>query len=134
MTKFGPRREKPVFGVSDKARFKPVSSATETSKKIDISSVALKLRYDYFLKANNSGADQSARMRRLICTCFVRKSPKTVFFASRRINSNTRVGCLTTREGLFCSIHAHSSSNTNRQFFRYRRVPVSIRSRYGEPI
>ena len=34
----------------------------------------------------------------------------------------TRVGCFTTREGLFCSIHAHSSSNTNRQFFRYRRV------------
>ena len=31
----------------------------------------------------------------------------------------------TTREGLFCSIHAHSSSNTNRQFFRYHRVPVS---------
>ena len=31
---------KPVFGVSDKASFKPVSSATETSKKIDISPVA----------------------------------------------------------------------------------------------
>ena len=31
---------KPVFGVSDKERFKPVSSATETSKKIDISFVA----------------------------------------------------------------------------------------------
>ena len=28
---------KPVFGVSDKASFKPVSSAIETSKKIDIS-------------------------------------------------------------------------------------------------
>ena len=27
----GPQRDKPVFGVSDKARFKPVSSATETS-------------------------------------------------------------------------------------------------------
>ena len=30
---------KPVFGVSDKARLKPVSSATETSKKIKISPV-----------------------------------------------------------------------------------------------
>ena len=31
---------KPVFGVSDKASFKPVLSATETSWKIDISLVA----------------------------------------------------------------------------------------------
>ena len=35
-----PRREKPVFGVSDKARFKPVSSATETSSNIVMSLVA----------------------------------------------------------------------------------------------
>ena len=31
---------KPVFGVSVKASFKPVSSATETSQKIEISTVA----------------------------------------------------------------------------------------------
>ena len=31
---------KPVFGVSDKASFKPVSSATETSSKIEISPAA----------------------------------------------------------------------------------------------
>ena len=31
---------KPVFGVSDKASFKPVSSAAETSQKIEISLVA----------------------------------------------------------------------------------------------
>ena len=31
---------KPVFGVSEKARLKPVSSATETRKKIEISLVA----------------------------------------------------------------------------------------------
>ena len=31
---------KPVFGVSDKARLKPVSSATETSKSIVFSLVA----------------------------------------------------------------------------------------------
>ena len=30
----GPPRDKPVFGVSNKARLKPVSSATGTSKKI----------------------------------------------------------------------------------------------------
>ena len=37
------------------------------------------------------------------------------------------------REALLCSIHAQSS-NMNRKYFRYRPVPVSIRSRYGEPI
>ena len=31
---------KPVLGVSDKVRFKPVFSATETSQKIEISLVA----------------------------------------------------------------------------------------------
>ena len=31
---------KPVFGATDKARFKPVSSAIETSLKIEISHVA----------------------------------------------------------------------------------------------
>ena len=31
---------KPVFWISDKASFKPVSSATETSYKIEISPVA----------------------------------------------------------------------------------------------
>ena len=34
---YGPRRDKPVFGVSEKARLKPVSLATETSYKIEIS-------------------------------------------------------------------------------------------------
>ena len=32
-----------------------------------------------FRKANNKGADQTARMRRLVCACVVRKPPKTVF-------------------------------------------------------
>ena len=34
------RRTKPVFGVSNKVSFKPVSSGTETSWKIEISVVA----------------------------------------------------------------------------------------------
>ena len=37
---YGPCREKPVFRVSDKARFKPVSSATEASSKIEMLLVA----------------------------------------------------------------------------------------------
>ena len=36
----GHNSRKTVFGVSDKASFKPVSSATETSEKIEISPVA----------------------------------------------------------------------------------------------
>ena len=48
---------KPVFGVSDKASFKPVFSAIETSYTCS------KIIYDVFQKANNKGADQTAQMR-----------------------------------------------------------------------
>ena len=41
---------KPVFGVSDKVRLKPVSSATETSLKMNFT--CSKFRYDTFQKAN----------------------------------------------------------------------------------
>ena len=58
---------KSVFGVSDKMRLKPVSSATETSWKIEILPVHSKFRYDTFQKSNNKVADQSALMRRLVC-------------------------------------------------------------------
>ena len=33
--------------------------------------------------ANNKGADQTARMRRLVCACVVRKPPKTGYLALR---------------------------------------------------
>ena len=36
----------------------------------------------FFQKANNKGADQTARMGRLVCACVVRKPPKTGFLAS----------------------------------------------------
>ena len=36
-------------------------------------------------KVNNKGADQTARMRRLVCPCVVRKPPKTGFLALRPI-------------------------------------------------
>ena len=45
-----------VFEISDKASFKPVSPATDTSKKNEISLVGS------FQKANNKGADQTALM------------------------------------------------------------------------
>ena len=53
---------KPVFGVSDKASFKPVSSATEITK----------FTYDTFQKVNIKGADQSGQMHRLVCAFVVR--------------------------------------------------------------
>ena len=74
---------KPVFGVSDKVRLKPVPTATETSQKIEISLAAsLNLCIP---KANNKGADQTARMRRLVCVFIVHKSSKTGFLALRAI-------------------------------------------------
>ena len=54
---------KSVFEVSDRASFKPVSTATETSYKIEISPVASLDMIDTFQKANNKGADQIARMQ-----------------------------------------------------------------------
>ena len=38
-----------------------------------------------FQKANNTGADQTARMRRLVCACVVRKPPKTGFLTTMPI-------------------------------------------------
>ena len=42
-----------------------------------------KFIYETYQNANNKGADQSARMRRLVCVCVVRKPPKTGFLAFR---------------------------------------------------
>ena len=43
------------------------------------------MRYHSFYKANNKGADQSARMRRLVYAFVVWKPPKTGFLSSRSI-------------------------------------------------
>ena len=58
---------KSVYRVSDKVGFKPVSSATETSKKIEISPVAS--LHMILSKSKNKGADQPAQRRRLVCAC-----------------------------------------------------------------
>ena len=76
---------KTVFGVPrDNARLKPVSSATKTSQKIEIS---LETTLDIILskKANNKGADQSARMHRLICAFVVRKARRQGFLNSSNL-------------------------------------------------
>ena len=75
---------KAVFGVSDKASFKPVSSTTEAILKIEISPVP-NLHMILSQKTNNKGADQTGPMRRLVCACVVRKPPKTGFLATRPI-------------------------------------------------
>ena len=73
---------KPVFGVSDKVRFKPACSATETSYIIEILLVE---SFDMVLskEANSKGADLTAQMHRLVFACVVRKPQKTGFLASR---------------------------------------------------
>ena len=75
---------KPVFGDSNKVRLKPACSATETSWKVEISLMA-SLDCDTFQKAKNKGADQTARVRRLVCAYVFRNPPKTGFLASRPI-------------------------------------------------
>ena len=64
-----------VFRISDQVRFKRAYSATETSYKIEISLVASL----YMILSNNKGADQTARMRRLVCAFVVRKPPMSGF-------------------------------------------------------
>ena len=63
---------KPVFGVSDKVRMKPFSAAAETSQKLEICLIA-SFRYDIFRRANNKRANQTARIRRLVCAGVVLK-------------------------------------------------------------
>ena len=65
------REGKPVFRVSDQIRLKPVCSATETSQNIGNLLLASS-HSDSFQKANNKGADQTARVRSLVCTSVVR--------------------------------------------------------------
>ena len=72
-------------GGFDKECFKPVSSAKETSLKIEISPAASLHMILSKKQKKKKGADQTARMRRLVCACVVHKPPKTGFLASRPI-------------------------------------------------
>ena len=87
LVSYGPRCEKNWGGGGgggfDKECFKPVSSAKETSLKIEISPAAS--LHMILSKKQKKGADQTARMRRLVCACVVHKPPKTGFLASRPI-------------------------------------------------
>ena len=94
LVSYGPRCEKNCFrgwgvrgggggGCFNKECFKPVSSAKETSLKIEISPAAS--LHMILSKKQKKGADQTAQMRRLVCACVVHKPPKTGFLASRPI-------------------------------------------------
>ena len=82
---------KPVFGVCDQLRLKPACSADETSWGLEISAIAsrgiiLSRQQTTIQAANNKGTDQTARMRRLICTFVVRIWHKTGFLMMRLIS------------------------------------------------
>ena len=67
---------KPVLGFTDNVIYKPACSATETSKKIDLSLVAsldMKLSIKRIIKA----------LIRLVCAFLFANPPKTDFLASR---------------------------------------------------
>ena len=66
---------KPVFGVCDKV--KPTSRATEASWRPEI--LDIKTRGIVYLGSENKGADQTARMRRLICAFVVRIGQKQIW-------------------------------------------------------
>ena len=69
MSHMGLGARKPVFRVSDQVRLKPVCSATQTSKHIEILLVAS----DHFTVQilNNKCSDQTVQMSWLVCAFFL---------------------------------------------------------------
>ena len=72
---------KPVFGVCDQVRLKPICSTAELlscRSQLDYwNLVHRNCRYYAISGATNKGADQTAQMRKLICTFVVRIWHKT---------------------------------------------------------
>ena len=68
---------KPVFGVFDQVRLKPTCSIIEAGGGLKFR--IKKLEVLYYLGSENKGADQTARMRKLIRTFVVRIWHKQVF-------------------------------------------------------
>ena len=71
---------KPVFGVSDKVKFKSACSATETSWKIEILLIAI-LDNDTFQEANDQGADQTAQVAQAGLHLCCSQTPHDGFFS-----------------------------------------------------
>ena len=69
---------KPVFWVFDQVRLKPACTAPEARWRLEISDIETRSMI-LPRQRNNKGADQTARMRRLICAFVVRIWHKQVF-------------------------------------------------------
>ena len=81
-TSIGPRREKTCLRGFRQSEIQ--TSLLSYRDQLENGNFACsKFRYDTFQKANNKDADQTARMRRLVCAFVVRKAPKTGFLATR---------------------------------------------------
>ena len=79
-TSYGPRHDETCLGVFWKSKAQ-TSLLSYTDYLETWNFACSKPRYDIFQKANNKGADQTARMGRLVCAFVVRKPPKTSFVA-----------------------------------------------------
>ena len=86
----GPRREKSCLRGFHQSEFQ-TSLLSYRDYLENWNSICSKFTYDSFQKANNKGADQTVRMRRLVCACVVRKPPKTGFLATRHILSQCKL-------------------------------------------
>ena len=99
---FGPRREKTClrgFRQSEIQTSLPSYRDALENRNFTRS----KFTYETYQKANNKGAEQSARMRRLVCVCVVRKPPKTGFLALRPMyNLNNMVLCYLIETCITC--------------------------------
>ena len=74
---------KPVFGIWNQVRPKPICLATKTSQNIEtlhVASFAFLILYFAFLRANNKGSDQTVWMGRLVYTIIFLHASKSVFF------------------------------------------------------
>ena len=69
---------KPVFGVWELVRLKPVCSATDTSKGLEISAIA-STGIILSRQQTTNALDQTVHMRRLMCDFVVRIWHKQVF-------------------------------------------------------
>ena len=81
INKMGLVARKPVRGFRG-SEFQTVSSAIETSEKIEIPSVA-SLHMILFKKRITKALKETGRMRRLVCASVIHKPQKTGFLASR---------------------------------------------------
>ena len=84
--------EKLFSGVGGGGGGEGVSTKSVSNQSPQLKRLAWKLKFHlqqvyiwYFPKSKKKGADQTARMRRLVCACVVHKPPKTGFLASRPI-------------------------------------------------